>query len=307
MRTQVRALRVCSPSAVATLVLVLVLTATGCAPRPVTGDPLVVRDDAACPAPPRALPDSLPVTIYLTTGYSPRGDSAEQRVREAVLRAILARFATPTRLFVPSIDAAFSPAPSTELIKPGPIFDGETVLELAPTGRITITRVIPAIDAPDLLPAVGRAVSSADSAELFVETAAALTDTPVVVHLRVFGTGSHLPAPIDSTAPVITVAEQTVALTRAEVPALAVAGAGAPRYPPNQRSAGAWGAVMMQFVVDTRGQADVTSVRVLFSTHADFTRSVLDALPRMRYIPARVSGCAIAGWVRQRFEFRLER
>ena len=287
------------------LVVLVSLTASGCAPRPAAGVTPIVRVAGCNPQPP-ALPDSLSVTIYLTTGYSPRGDASVKRFREAVLGAIVARFVAPTPLFVPSADAAFAPALPTDLIRPGPLFDGEMVVELEPTGRIAVRRIVPAIDAPGLLPAVEKAVLTADSAGLLAGSAPALIGTRAEVHLRVFGTGSHLPAPIDSTAPVVTLAEETVALTRAEMPALAVPGSGAPRYPPNQRSAGAWGAVMLQFVVDSRGRADVQSARVMVSTHADFTRSVLDALPRMRYLPARVSGCAIASWVRQRFEFRLD-
>jgi periplasmic protein TonB len=76
-----------------------------------------------------------------------------------------------------------------------------------------------------------------------------------------------------------------------------------PRYPSVLQEAGVEGTVVMQFVVDTAGRIESRSVRTVRSDHAMFERAVMDALPRMRFVPAEVGGRKVRQLVEQAFGF----
>lgn len=78
-----------------------------------------------------------------------------------------------------------------------------------------------------------------------------------------------------------------------------------PHYPEILRSSDMDGEVAARFVVDTAGRAHVSSLRVATSTHALFTQAVRQALPNMRWAPARHRGRATAQVVERTFRFRL--
>ncbi|HEX3868066.1 MAG TPA: TonB family protein, partial [Gemmatimonadaceae bacterium] len=102
--------------------------------------------------------------------------------------------------------------------------------------------------------------------------------------------------------------EQPVTAARGDVGlALSAAGGllGAPRYPDVLRSAHVQGEVLAQFVVDTTGRAEMSTFKVLRSSHDLFTAAVLDGLPAMRFMPARVGGRAVRQIVQMPFQFRL--
>lgn len=80
-----------------------------------------------------------------------------------------------------------------------------------------------------------------------------------------------------------------------------------PRYPETLRSARIEGSVLAEFVVDTSGHVELTTVRIIDSDHALFTDAVRAALPRLRFAPAEADGRRVRQWVRLPFEFRLER
>lgn len=80
-----------------------------------------------------------------------------------------------------------------------------------------------------------------------------------------------------------------------------------PRYPAEARRLGLEGEVLAQFVVDTTGRV-VGPVRLLRSTGSHlFADAVIDALPHMRFLPARVGGKAVRQLVQQPFQFALSR
>jgi TonB family protein len=81
----------------------------------------------------------------------------------------------------------------------------------------------------------------------------------------------------------------------------------APAYPVAMRSAGIEGEVKAQFIVNVDGRAELASIRIVSSTNDAFSRAVSDALPRMRFIPARLRGKAVPQTVQQLFAFRLSR
>ncbi len=84
-------------------------------------------------------------------------------------------------------------------------------------------------------------------------------------------------------------------------------GTKAPRYPPELRAAGVEGEVLIQFVVDTMGNAVVGSIRVLRSSHEMFSTAVITAIPTMRFVPAEVNGRKVKQLVQQPFVFAISR
>jgi TonB family protein len=84
-------------------------------------------------------------------------------------------------------------------------------------------------------------------------------------------------------------------------------GGTAPAYPASMRSAAIEGEVKAEFVVDRKGRADAASLRIISSTREEFSTAVRDALPRMRFQPARLRGEPVAQLVQQLFVFRLNR
>ena len=81
----------------------------------------------------------------------------------------------------------------------------------------------------------------------------------------------------------------------------------APAYPETLRTAGISGTVRVQFVVDTTGRAELSSVRVIESTHELFTRAVLVSLRQARFTPGEVSGHRVRTLVERSFRFDIER
>jgi protein TonB len=82
-------------------------------------------------------------------------------------------------------------------------------------------------------------------------------------------------------------------------------GSAAPIYPPELIQQGVEGAVLTNFVIDTTGRADSTTIEVLQASHPLFVVSVRAAIPGMRFSPASVQGRRVRQIVEQRFQFRL--
>jgi TonB family protein len=83
-------------------------------------------------------------------------------------------------------------------------------------------------------------------------------------------------------------------------------GSAAPAYPSTLLSNGVEGAVEAQFVVDTSGWVDLESVRILRSSHPQFSSAVRVALLSMQFRPAWRGARKVRQLVAQRFAFRLE-
>lgn len=92
-----------------------------------------------------------------------------------------------------------------------------------------------------------------------------------------------------------------------DTPAMSLEGNPAPVYPASLRAAGIEGSVVAQFVVDGRGRAAATSVRIVSSTNDLFSESVKAAIPKMRFVAARIRGEPVQQTVRQLFVFKLSR
>jgi protein TonB len=63
--------------------------------------------------------------------------------------------------------------------------------------------------------------------------------------------------------------------------------------------------VIVSFVVDTAGRADVRSLTILKSTHELFAAAVRAALPGMRFIPAEAGGKKVRQLVLLPFAFTI--
>src|SRR6185369_14410425 len=80
-----------------------------------------------------------------------------------------------------------------------------------------------------------------------------------------------------------------------------------PVYPDILKSANVEGEVLAQFVVDTTGRYEAGTFKVLKSTNEQFTNSVKNALPRMKFYPAEVGGRKVKQLVQQPFTFSLQK
>lgn len=107
------------------------------------------------------------------------------------------------------------------------------------------------------------------------------------------------PPPAPSVDSVMTVLEVDSAAARYDDSA-------APPYPPNLLERRIEGTVGVQYIVDTTGYADTTSVVILSSTHEDFAKSVRNTLPAMRFRSAVMDGRKVRQLVQQMFAFRID-
>ena len=82
-------------------------------------------------------------------------------------------------------------------------------------------------------------------------------------------------------------------------------GSAAPIYPPELIEKAVEGSVLTNFVIDTTGRADSTTILILQSSHPLFVQSVRTAIPGMRFSPAMVRGHRVRQMVEQRFQFRI--
>jgi periplasmic protein TonB len=85
----------------------------------------------------------------------------------------------------------------------------------------------------------------------------------------------------------------------------AVSSAPAPRYPDMLRSANVEGEVLAQFVVDTTGRADMSTFKVLKTSHDLFTNAVRQSLPQYRFLAAEIGGKRVKQLVQMPFVFSL--
>jgi len=97
---------------------------------------------------------------------------------------------------------------------------------------------------------------------------------------------------------VFTVLEVDSAVVRSQTSA-------APAYPLDLLTKHVEGSVTARYVVDTTGFADVESLEVMRSSNEGFARAVRDALPYMRFSPAKIGPHKVRQVVEQSFTFRI--
>jgi len=80
-----------------------------------------------------------------------------------------------------------------------------------------------------------------------------------------------------------------------------------PRYPEMLRQAGIEGHVTLEFVIDTTGRVEASSIKVLASTNRAFEAPAKDVIRRSTYRPGRVRGVAVRVLVQQSIGFTIQR
>jgi TonB family protein len=80
---------------------------------------------------------------------------------------------------------------------------------------------------------------------------------------------------------------------------------GRPIYPPRLSALGIPGRVVLEFVVDTAGNVEGSSVRIVESTLAEFEPAAKAAVAASRFRAARVRNQAVRQLVRQAVSFRV--
>jgi TonB family protein len=90
-------------------------------------------------------------------------------------------------------------------------------------------------------------------------------------------------------------------------PVKTVPGSAVPLYPPDLKARKVDGEVVVAFVVDTAGLAEVTTLKILKSTNELFTEAVRAALPEMRFVAAMVAGRKVRQLVQQPFVFNISK
>src|SRR5581483_8749932 len=123
---------------------------------------------------------------------------------------------------------------------------------------------------------------------------------------RVADSARTVPAPSEPPSPsseksadsVFTVLEVDTAVVRSQSSA-------APAYPLELLAKHIEGMALVRYVVDTTGFADPTSFVVVRSTDPGFARAVREALPYMRFSPAKIGTMKVRQLVEQPFTFRI--
>ena len=80
-----------------------------------------------------------------------------------------------------------------------------------------------------------------------------------------------------------------------------------PRYPEILRQAGIEGRVTVEFIIDTLGRAERSSLRVVSSAHQLFEQPAREAVFSCRFRPGRIQGRAVRVRVQQPINFLINR
>jgi outer membrane biosynthesis protein TonB len=78
-----------------------------------------------------------------------------------------------------------------------------------------------------------------------------------------------------------------------------------PAYPLDLLAKHVEGMALVRYVVDTTGFADTESFTVIQTTDPGFARAVRDALPYMRFSPAKIGPKKVRMLVEQPFTFKI--
>lgn len=78
------------------------------------------------------------------------------------------------------------------------------------------------------------------------------------------------------------------------------------QYPESMRKTGIPGEVLLSFVVDVKGHAEMDGVRVVRSTTPDFVEPAKLALATMRFAPGEANGKPVRARVSETFEFSIQ-
>lgn len=105
--------------------------------------------------------------------------------------------------------------------------------------------------------------------------------------------------------PEITGPDSVFTILEVDSSAARYAWSAAPAYPAVMLELKREGFVKAQWVVDEAGYADTASLKIVAYTSQEFAKAVRDALPFMRFSPAKMGAKAVRQLVEQQFAFRI--
>jgi len=193
---------------------------------------------------------------------------------------------TPVLLFVPK-----APPPPPPEAKPDPPAPAVVVAEPPPKGFQTVAALR---DIPDLIPPVDLSQRALDPRDFTGRGEEGGLAAGVVG-----GTGK---ADVWSGAPASDAIYEATMNDERFAPAIVVSQP-APRYPKHLETLGLEGRVVVEFVIDTAGQVEPASLRVLESTHQAFDQAARTTMLESVFKPARLSGHAVRQLTRQAVRF----
>jgi outer membrane biosynthesis protein TonB len=106
-------------------------------------------------------------------------------------------------------------------------------------------------------------------------------------------------------APPVATQDSVFSVLDVDTAVVRAASSAAPAYPLKLLQAHIQGAVAARYVVDTTGFADMASFEVIRATNPEFVDAVRDALPYMRFKPAKIGPLKVRQLVEQQFTFRI--
>lgn len=112
-------------------------------------------------------------------------------------------------------------------------------------------------------------------------------------------------ASVEATTPASAGDEKPYFDFQVDKPVVMAPGSTGPRYPDELRAARVEGTVLAQFVVRADGSVDRGSLKVLRTSHQQFSESVVDAIFGMRFLAAEKGGRKVSQLVQQPFMFAL--
>jgi protein TonB len=180
------------------------------------------------------------------------------------------------------------PPPEPEPERPAPPPPPDVVAAPPPPKGFQV--ITPPVNIPDVIPKIDLSRKAIDEADFSGKGVAGGTSK---------GVEGAPPAPIVDN-------NQTYFEFQVEKPVVQLNQV-APTYPGMLQSQGVSGQVIAQFVVDTEGRVDVSTFKVIESSHDLFTAAVRNALPRMRFAPAEVGGRKVKQLVQQPFVFNISK
>jgi TonB family protein len=80
-----------------------------------------------------------------------------------------------------------------------------------------------------------------------------------------------------------------------------------PRYPANAQVARVEDELLIRYVIGEDGKVILSTVFFESGTYQDFAKSIQDWLPRVRFWPAKIGGCAVKSLVRQPIKYSIVR
>ena len=109
----------------------------------------------------------------------------------------------------------------------------------------------------------------------------------------------------EATPPVVGPPDSVFSVLDVDTAVVRSANSAAPAYPLKLLAARIMGYVAARYIVDTTGFADTTSFSVLKATNPEFITAVKEALPYMRFTPAKIGSMKVRQLVEQQFTFKI--